>query len=210
MDTIFTDGQLMKAIRTMRQKGMTPERLNRILGSGIFADVCDVNADLGDREAVRAALKLGVYTPEMFRLNVGYYRYSLSQMIIAGRYGIVSDNITDEYFPTTRLDDIALRARYFHFNRKLTAEAAIVEMRAEGWEPASIRCLLSHGMNHPEEQRKYRIVGLGSIAMINGSQHVPALDEEGSERRLYLTWSDGGLDPDTRCLAVREPVRARS
>ena len=64
MDTIFTDGQLTKAIETMRQKGMTPERFNKLLGSGIFADVCDQSACLDDRNAVRTALKLGVALPE--------------------------------------------------------------------------------------------------------------------------------------------------
>lgn len=59
MHTIFTDEQLTKMIETMKQQGMTPRRLNCLLGSGVFADVCDSNAHYGDREAVRAALKLG-------------------------------------------------------------------------------------------------------------------------------------------------------
>ena len=47
---------------------MTPKRFNRLLGSGFFADLCDVNANLGDRAAFRAALKLGVV------MEVGAYR----------------------------------------------------------------------------------------------------------------------------------------
>ena len=194
MDTTVTDGQLTEAIKTMRQKGMTPERFNKLLGSGIFADVCDVSACLDDRNAVRTALKLGVALPESITLSVDYSR-SLEQMIAAGHYDWKNDDITAKRFP--------IKARYFNFDHNISSENAIKKIEAEDaanpWMPAKIEHVLSHGKTFPEEQRKFPIVALGSVARVSGYRYVPCLHRGGSRRGLSA--SLGGTVTGVRSVA---------
>lgn len=58
MDTTLTSGQLELQLKLFKEKGMTPERWQQILASGFFADLCDANAVLGERDEFRAVLKL--------------------------------------------------------------------------------------------------------------------------------------------------------
>jgi len=197
MDTIFTDGQLTKLIETMRQKQMTPERFNSLLSSGILADVLDPNACLGNREAVRTALGLGILVCDVFRLTVDYGQ-SLEQMIAAGHYDWVNSDITAKRFPIEGKGVVEFEGRYFHFNRGISSENAIKEIEAASWKPAKIEHVLSHGKTSPEEQHKFPIIGL------DGDRRVPVLGRGGSGRDLNLGWFGRGWDPFARFLAVRE------
>ena len=203
MDTIFTDGQLTKAIETMRQKGMTPARFNRLLGSGIFADVCDAGACLDDRDSVRKALKLGVALPEQLMLSVDYSR-SLEVMIAAGHFDWTNSDITAKRFPVVGKGVEQFEAKLFHFNRNVSSEQAVEAIKADGWEPAQIEHLLAFGEKYPEEQRKYPIIALGSVARVGGHRRVPCLHRRGAERYLYLRWWDYGWFGYFRFLAVRK------
>jgi len=204
MDTIFTDGQLTKAIETMRQKGMTPDRFNRLLGSGIFADVCDAGACLDDRDSIRKALKLGVALPEQLTLSVDYSR-SLETMIAAGHYDWKNDDITAKRFPVVGKGVEQFEATLFHFNRNVSSEQAVEAIKkADGWEPGKIEHLLAFGEKYPEEQRKYPIIALGSVARVGGDRDVPCLSRRGAGRGLHLPWWGSGWDDRYRFLAVRK------
>jgi hypothetical protein len=207
MDTIFTDGQLTKAIETMRQKGMNPERFNRLLGSGIFADVCDPSACLDNRDAVRKELKLGVTLPESITFSVDFGR-SLEQMIAAGNYDWKNDNITAKKFPVVGNGVEQFEAKLFHFNCDTASQANVNAIKADDpanpWEPGRIEYLLSFGEKYPEEQRKYPIVALGSVAKVSGDRCVPDLDRYDTGRGLYLSWWDFGWRGHDRFLAVRK------
>ncbi len=203
MDTIFTDGQLTKAIETMRQKGMTPDRFNKLLGSGIFADICDASACLDDRNAVRTALKLGVALPESITLVVDYSR-SLEQMIAAGHYDWKNDDITAKRFPLKGEGTEQFEAKVFHFNRSMSSEAAVEAIKAAGWEVGMIEHLLAFGEKYPGEQRKYPIIALGSVAKVLGHRNVPSLNRLGAERSLHLYWWSSGWSGRGRFLAVRK------
>ena len=65
--------------------------------------------------------------------------------------------------------------------------------------------LLDYGSRNPEEQRKYTIVGLGSVGGVDGGRrYVPYLDKVGSKRGLYLRgWGDV-WHSSCRFLAVRK------
>ncbi|MDE2071576.1 MAG: hypothetical protein KGI70_02490 [Patescibacteria group bacterium] len=203
MDTIFTDGQLTKAMETMRQKGMNPERFNRLLSSGIFADICDPNACLDDRDSVRKALKLGVALPESITFSVDYGR-SLDQMVAAGNYDWKNDNITAKKFSVVGNGIEQFEVKVFHFDRTMSSEAAVEAIKAAGFEPGKIEHLLSFGEKYPEEQRKYPITALGSVARVGGYRHVPYLYRYDAERRLGLFWWVNGWNGRCRFLAVRK------
>lgn len=207
MDTIFTDGQLTKAMETMRQKGMNPERFNRLLSSGIFADICDPNACLDDRDSVRKALKLGVALPESITLSVDYSR-SLEQMVAAGQYDWTNSDITAKRFPVQGEGIEQFEVKLFHFDRTTQSQDNVDAIRADDpanpWEPGKIEHLLSFGKKYPEEQRKYPIIALGSVAGVGGYRSVPCLGRVDAERGLYLGWWDSGWGGDCRFLAVRK------
>ncbi|MES2203203.1 MAG: hypothetical protein V4474_02720 [Patescibacteria group bacterium] len=207
MDTIFTDGQLTKAMETMRQKGMNPDRFNRLLSSGIFADICDPNACLDDRDSVRKALRLGVALPENIPLSVDYGQ-SLEQMIAAGNYDWKNDDITAKKFPVVGEGIEQFETRVVHFNRTISSEEAVEAIKninAENpLEPAKIEHLLAFGAKYPEEQRKYPIIALGSVAEVLGDRGVPYLGRDDARRILGLHWWDFDWDDYYRFLAVRK------
>lgn len=83
-------------------------------------------------------------------------------------------------------------ANLFHFNRQMTTSEVEIEIRNEGYEPASIERLLAYAKEHPDEQRKYPIVAQGS-SWVNpdGDRRFPCLGGGRHERDL-------GLDLDWR------------
>lgn len=150
-----------------------------------------------------------VVTPatDVFRLTVDY-GLSLEQMIVAGRYDWTNENITVKRFSIVGEGVAEFEARYFHFNRNISSENAVKgieqEDTANPWMPAKIEHALSHGKTFPEEQRKFPIVGLGSVAGFGGSRLVPYLYEVDSPRKLRLLWFDFVWSPVFRFLAVRK------
>lgn len=209
METTISSGNLQSFLRLLDDKGMTCGRFTAILGSGILADIFDPDADLGNRDAVRAALELGTIMPEIFRLSVDY-GMSLEQMIAAGRYdGKNRDiNITQNHFQIEGRGIVEFEARYFHFNLNVFSEKAVKWIKqadkSNPWSPAKIEHLLSLGATFPDEQRKFPIVSPGSLIEIFCYHRVPYLSKEGSFRNLYLSWWDDNWPLDCHFLAVRK------
>ncbi len=94
---------------------------------------------------------------------------------------------------------------YVHLNRDATAWAVLAEMDHLGLRPALFPELLAFAVKYPDEQRKFRIVALGSIMILYDRRWVAYLGEDDHERDLDLStivgidWSMG-----TRFLAVRK------
>lgn len=144
----------------------------------------------------------------IFRLAVDYSQ-SLEQMIAAGRYDWVNSDITPKRFPIEKGTKIVeCEARYFHFDRNISSDDAKKEIesadRENPWMAAMIAHLLAHGAAFPEEQRKFPIVALRSVAGVRGDRGVPGLFRDDSKRDLYLAWWYGGWGPVCRFLAVRK------
>ena len=129
---------------------------------------------------------------------------SLKDMIAAGHYDWVNDDITEKRFPMPKDFVLGTEPKVFHFNRDISSEKAIALMDADGYRPATIFDLLDYGAKNPEEQRKFPIVALGSVAEIRGDHRVACLGRDGSERNLSLQWFDGGWGAHCRFLAVRK------
>lgn len=133
---------------------------------------------------------------------------SLDDMIAAGKYDWHNRNITDAKFLFEGTGIVRFEPKVFHFNRFITSQDAIRAIKAADrqnpWEPAKIEHLLAFGATHPEEQRGGPVIGLGSVAGVDGDRHVPFLDRNDARRGLDLIWWDGGWDGDYRFLAVRK------
>ena len=127
-------------------------------------------------------------TTVIFRLTVNYSQ-TLEQMITAGQYDWKNDDITAKRFLIKGDGIVEFEARYFHF---ISSEDAIKKIEAADtanpWSAAKMEHVLSHGKTFSEEQRKFPIVGLGSVARVSGGRRVPCLDGGVSERRLGPGW----------------------
>ena len=201
MKTIsFTPGQLTAIDKLIKAKGKDHQWVQTALTNGMLADFVEADLTQVDREELRKALRL---TPLDLRFFVDY-GMTLEQMITAGNYDWFIDDITAKRFPLTGTGKVAFEPKLFHFDRSISSEDAIKEMEKDGFRAAKIEELLAYGAILPEEQRKYPIIALGSVAKIRGSRRVACLDWDASERGLRLFWFDGGWDDYYRFLGVRK------
>ncbi|MEK7185267.1 MAG: hypothetical protein AAB726_01465 [Patescibacteria group bacterium] len=213
MNTTMSSRQIQTFLDLAEQKGLTPDRMTMILSSGVLADVLDAGADFSNREAVRQALKLGLLLPESIILMVDC-GMDLEAMIAAGHYDWKNDDITAKRFPISGKGIVEFEAKLVYPNRDISSDDAEAMIKAldptNPWESGKIEHLLSFAAKFPEEQRKYPIVGLGSVAEVLGYRVVPYLHRRASERSLYLSWMDGDWDAFCRFLAVRKKVSVAS
>ncbi len=143
-------------------------------------------------------LKLG----DSFPITIDYTQ-SLAEMIKSGKYDWSNSDITEKRFPVKGESQVELSGELVHLNRYLSSEEVIKEIERRAMRPAKIEELLGFGAKYPEEQRKYPIIALGSVAEVGGFRYVPFLGRHNSERYLRLTWWGSVWSDFYRFLAVR-------
>ena len=202
MSTSISFPQVTKIVDTLGEKGVTSELVqDDLLGKGRLADLAEaaVRGTIPDRETFRKLLGLLVAT---FRLIIDY-TMSLADMITAGGYDWVNPNITEANFPIMMKGKFNLDAELFHFNRNISSEDAVEEMRKTGCRGAMIEELLSFGAKNLELQRQFPIVALGSSCVLRGDRQVAYLVGGGFRRFLILDVWVGDWGGDVRFLGVR-------
>ncbi|HEY6257314.1 MAG TPA: hypothetical protein VIY51_16145 [Xanthobacteraceae bacterium] len=157
------------------------------------------------------AFKLGAALPDELTLTVDYGR-SLPQRIAAGHYDWINSDVTSKYFPVVGEGVVPFEGRVLHFDCEIFPEKAVEAIRsadaANPWEPGKIEHLLAFGAEYPEEQRKYPILALASVAQIYGDRYVPCLSRDFVARRhLSLPWWHSCWNRCCRFLAVRKLSR---
>lgn len=141
-------------------------------------------------------------------------KHTLIELIAAGKYDWVNEKITEVNFPMPEGFNLSLEPklyfdlepRLYHFNRDISSEDVIKEMKKDGFRPATIWNLLDYGAKNPELQKSFMIFALGSVALLDGDRRVAYLNVDFGERRLDLSWFDGngnGWGSHCRFLAVR-------
>lgn len=209
----YTPPQLKKFMETLGQHEVTADRFQAVLGSGLISDIFHPDAKIVNRLAVRQALGLGPLPSELGN-HVVNYSLSLEGMIAAGNYDWANDDITPKRFPLKGEGEVEFEDTVFHFDRDITSEEAVKLITAADsknpWEPGKIENLLAYGAKNPEEQRKFPIIGLGSVCKVLGYRDVPFLYRSASERELFLGWWDGDWGAFCRFLAVRKKVSQAS
>ena len=205
----YTPDQLKKLMEVL--KGKSRDQMQRVLGSGLVSDIFNPEAKLTNRLAIRQALGLGALPSEPGQHIVDYYGMSHEDMMVAGNYDWKDGAIKPVRFPVKGEGKVEFEDTLFHFDRSISSKDAIKEIvnadKANPWAPAKTENILAYGAKNPEEQRKYPIVGLGSVAEVRGRRSVLYLDEGGSRRNLYLNWFDDDWHSDYRFLAVRKVSR---
>ncbi len=146
------------------------------------------------------------------------YSQSLADMIKAGNYNWVNSDITEKNFPLPKIPaglspstssgqatKVELNLELIRFNRSISSNDAIAELKKMGLRPATLPELLSFGSTYPEKQREFPIVALGSVWQNwLGFRLVPFLWSASDRRDLYLPLVECDWPEGYRFLAVRE------
>lgn len=132
------------------------------------------------------------------------YAKPLLAMIAAGGYDQIDPEITESSFPKERSDGMEeVRAELVPLGGRISSQDVSLEFGRMGTLPE----LLAVGANHPDEQRKYIVVALGSVSREGffGNRHVVCLASDGAKRVLGRIVLGDELGPNVRLLAVRKP-----
>jgi hypothetical protein len=133
------------------------------------------------------------------------YDLSVEEAVEAGNYQAVNADITHEHFSWKQKGQIAAEIVLVRFEHRMTSQGVIDELENEGLRPAELPEILAFGAQYPEVQRKFSVVGLGSIWQDRkGSRNVPCLYEASEGRYLDLHWWDDGWYAYSRFAALRK------
>ncbi len=183
----MTISQLMKFIKTAEQKGMTPDRFQHLLSSGLLADLLEAYPAAVNRDEF--CKLLGLSPPELFALV--NFDSTLPQMIAEANLDKANPAITPELFPVEGTGLKKFRFKIFKPHHEISSGNAIELMLKAGFPAARHEAGLAFAREFPYEQLKRPIALLGSSARCFGSLNVVCLDRDGARRRLRLNrWKD--------------------
>lgn len=143
---------------------------------------------------------------ETYHLSIDY-RQSLADMIASGHYDWKNDDINKKNFPVEGSEVVEVDALLIHLNRSINPDNTLKELDRMGYRPATLPELLAFGRQHPELQRQFPIIALGSVWQSpDGVCRVACLDGRDGGRDLRLFWFGTGLGWVGHCrfLAVRK------
>jgi hypothetical protein len=183
----------------VKEKGGTEDAihvLDKPGGEGLLGVIADL--------LVKAELK----TRNRFLVTIDYSR-PLDQMIAAGKYSYVNENITVANFPITDTGKVETEIILVDFGRDIESDDAEKELATMGLEPAGIEHATAFGEKYPDVQREYPIVFLGSVwSGSDGDPHVPFLGCWSDLRELCLDCRSDEWARDYRFAAVRKVLPA--
>ncbi len=151
----------------------------------------------------------------VFHLTVDYSQ-TLEQMIADGNFDLKNREITSKHFPVKGEGVVQFECCYFRFDSYISSKDAVKRIETANtenpWMPAQTEHLLSNGKQFPEDQRKFKIIALGSVEKIYNcccflylGMDLPdnSMDNSDLRRCLNLSSSDscGGKE---RFLSVRK------
>ncbi|OGY79985.1 MAG: hypothetical protein A3B74_04980 [Candidatus Kerfeldbacteria bacterium RIFCSPHIGHO2_02_FULL_42_14] len=206
--------RMMPSDHEMLFRGLSDEKLDRILKQLCEVTLPDFPGPLLKKKNQKK--KKAASTPELsphlldpsslptYKLTLDYGR-NLKQMIAAGKFSYVHDNITQENFPIKGEGKQAVKAVIIHFGREMSSEAVLAEFERMHLDPPNLETLLALGEAEPALQRKLPIVALKPIvADPDGRRRVAYLDGGYTlDRNLLLCYCDHDWREDRSFLALR-------
>ena len=183
--------------------------VNAVLDAG--GDDSDLERTLMEADLCKqiAALIVGAkkVAVDTFRAVVTYIQPKFAELKSA--FDWVNDDYQRAKFEAIKICEAISREtrevtfQYVHMNRDASTEEVLAEMDKRGLRPVLYEELLAFAKAHPDEQRKYPIVALGSVWVDpDGFRDVACLNEDGDERSLGLSWYDDDWRGFCRFLAV--------
>ena len=206
------EATLKQAGKVLEVIGDTPcDQLQKLLGSGLFSDLLllDVaNIDSVDRNVFRRVIglePLGISAMiTSYIVSIDYNR-SVKNGIKAGNYDLKNNDITSDNFPSREVGTRESQIKLFHFGKIMGTDEVLGGIDRQGYRPIILKELLALGEKYPNLQRKFPIIGLGSVwRNSNGPYCCPCLDGDGLERDLSLYWIGSRWDVICRFAAVRK------
>lgn len=97
-----------------------------------------------------------------YRVVVPYRdKTTIKELLLAGKYDWVSDDITDENFPHVQRGDIEVNTRLVDLGQHISTDRALAKLARRKLWPATAAELLAFGAEYPDVQRQHPIVALG-------------------------------------------------
>jgi len=155
----------------------TPERLRGVLYK-TFA---------GDGESADVLARTDTFCP----ISVNYGR-SIEDWVEACQCDNSSSDITSEHFPTERQGIAEVVVEIVRFFQPISTEDALKEFARRGLRPAELKELLAFSEKHPNVQREFSILALGSVWKNQENRHLaPCLEGDPAWRSIGTRWLNG-------------------
>ncbi len=195
----YKEGQVHQLVESLEKAGWTGDDLTRL---GQYPDKKFILGVL--RGTMELVVKTISFITHTYTILVDETK-TVEELVADGKFDWSNDNIISKNFPkpengTKSEKDMAI----FNFGENISSENAIAKMDTEGYRPATIWELLAFAKKHPELQRQFPIVALGSVAVGGGNRAVAFLGRHGSRRRLSLRYLGAVWNGHDRFLAVRK------
>lgn|GEM_PF-1664307 len=156
------------------------------------------------RNPVRSGIAADLrYMYQLIAIEVDNDR-SVTQMLKAGNYDHVDEEITDENLLNEGTGKTSTDLILFHRDKKECSQELVDELDLIGWRPIVNAELLAIGEQYPELQREFSIVALGQIERYSGHQYVPCLSGSNSWRLIEYVPFNFGWSRDCRFGFVRK------
>ncbi len=196
-----TLGQGIKMLTLIEQKETPCEQMQKLLASGLIADLLDANVDGVDRNAFRQLVGLKPFN--VYALTINYSR-SVEDGIKAGKYDWSNSDIASSHCTSGEAGTKEISIELIHFKRGMETDEVLSELDKMNLRPATLKELLALGEKHPDLQRKFPIIALASAWQNPGDYRLCAfLSERASGRDLGLRWiGNRWADVDCRFAAV--------
>lgn len=211
-ETAFTSGQLAKFIKILADEGVTYDRFQEFLESGVAGDVFDPTANLQDRVAICQAMKVDPEKRGMLFFEINYSNLVLADLYKAtGVEGSAPEHILQAPIPETRLPEVMGVVRYeaklFEYRRSSFRNVRR-RIYSAGWIPAghehALAFLAKYRQGEKPDLSTFDVVSLSAPVTIMTTYCTM---ESGCWRVLHDSRSYkkmGGLQKSHRYLAVRQ------
>ena len=182
-------------LERVKKRGCSEDEILRLAAQGdtLLDKFADVMAEAARKPA------------DIYPVKVNY-ELSVEDAIEAGKYQAVNTEITGKNFPpSTRKGQADLEIILVRFDHRMKSEDVLDELSKEGLRAAELPEFLAFGAERPDVQRKFSVVGLGSVWQDRkGYRNVPCLYTASEGRYLDLHWWDDGGYSYSRFAAIRK------
>ena len=134
------------------------------------------------------------------------YNMTIQEMIEAGRYDSINQDIAGNFQPPHGGWGHGSFQKTLYlvcFNRFMEFEEVLYELSIDPWRPGLLPDQLAIGAEHPDKQREFPIVQVGSLWMIRGFHRGTYLRRANKERMLSKVWLNMGFNSYYRFVAEK-------